>query len=100
MINKKDYNRIKQCVFKKFDALEVTERINGHLLYLHYKSDEYSAEMLIVKSQGSVYYTLPFKQKICKYIPLEQFDFEVILKEWAEHTFQMKVYDMSIFFWE
>ena len=62
MINKKDYNRIKQWVFKKFDALEVTERINEHMLYLHYKGNEYSAEMLIGKSQGSVYYTLPFKQ--------------------------------------
>ena len=82
------YSKIKRFVYRKFDELEVTERNDYDTLVLH-NEDYY--EILIEKKSGFVYYSYRLSNKIYKTIPLEETDFELLLKRWVEDTFQVKV---------
>jgi len=90
MCKYKFYNAIKKIIHRKFNELEVVGRNNGNDLHLHYKYDNH-AKILIKKKSGNVYYYYGFKSKIINMIPMEQRDFEVLLKRWVEDSHQMKV---------
>ena len=86
------YTKIKRHVYRKFDELEVSKRNDGNDIFLHYNNDEY-AKILIQKNSGYVYYYSGFRNKIINPITLKIVDFEILLKQWVEDTFKMKVID-------
>ena len=89
------YNKIKRFIYKRFNELEVVERNDGNTLYLRYDNEEY-AQIRINKKLGWISYSDRFRDKICKLIRLNQVDFEILLKSWAEETFQIKVINILI----
>ena len=84
------YNKIKIFIYRKFEELEVVKRNNRNELYLRYKNGD-SAQIMINKNSGWVYYFRRFRYKIDNMIRLEQDDFEILLSRWVEDTFQIKV---------
>ena len=90
-MNKEEYyNTIKRFVYRKFNELEVIENNKRNRVYLRYKNGD-SAQIMIDKNSGLLFYYKGFGDKINKIFRLEQIDFEIILKKWVEDTFKIKV---------
>jgi hypothetical protein len=84
------YKGIKNIIYREIDSLQVSERNDGIYVYLHYKNPD-RAQIVIEKNSGWVFYYYRFKDKIFKKIPLENRDFEILLEQWVEDKFQIKV---------
>ena len=90
MDKEKSYKPIKRWIYRKFNELEVSEDHFTNIIYLHYKNDE-NAQVLIGKNLGKVFYHDKFRKKLYMYVPLEEKDFQILLKDWIEDTYHAKV---------
>ena len=93
MSKEKYYNKIKRYIYRKFEELEVFESSDGNEIYLYYKGEKY-AEIRAKRNVGELIYYYGFSTKIIKPIPIENRDFEILLRVFIEDTFQMKVNDI------
>ena len=94
MNKEKFYTRIKKTMYRKFNKLQVIDLRNGNDVYLRYIHDD-NVQVLIKKKYGYVYYYYGFKIKIIKHIPMNQLDFEILLSQWIEEKFEIKVNDIQ-----
>jgi hypothetical protein len=88
------YNKIKNWVYRKFDELEPHKIYSEDTICLRYKNNKYT-QIIINKKLGDVVYYTDYRNKICKPIRLLRDDFDILLSEWIEDRFKIKVTDMA-----
>lgn len=93
MNKEKFYTGIKNTMYRKFERLEIVEHYNANILYLRFKHEK-QAQIVIKTKSCNVYYYYRFKFKIDKLFPIQDNDFEILLKRWVEDKFKMKVNDI------